>query len=202
MMITKNQSMEGDLGRVVDALPGVVWTALTDGQIEFLSQRWSEYTGLPVEESHGRGWQAAVHPEDLPRLLAGWQSDAVPGVPVEAEVRLRGPGAKYRWFLFRAHPSADASGRLVKWCGLGTDIDERKQGEQALRALFAGQERLLEMVASGRPIPDTLEALCRLVESTASGSYCSIILLDPSGSKLQEAIAPSLPAEFNDAVRG
>jgi len=208
-MITKYRAIEGDLGRVVDALPGVVWTALTDGEIEFLSRRWSEYTGLGIDESRGRGWQAAVHPEDLPRLLAGWRSDAISSAPVEVEVRLRGPDGNYRWFLFRAHPSTDAAGKVVKWCGLATDIDERMRAGNALRedqsraeALLAGEKRLLEMVASGRPMADTLEALCRLVESTASGSYCSIILLDPSGSKLQESIAPSIAAEFRDAVRG
>jgi len=208
-MITKYRAIEGDLGRVVDALPGVVWTALTDGEIEFLSHRWSEYTGLGIDESRGRGWQAAVHPEDLPRLLAGWRSDAISSAPVEVEVRLRGPDGNYRWFLFRAHPSTDAAGKVVKWCGLATDIDERMRAGNALRedqsraeALLAGEKRLLEMVASGRPMADTLEALCRLVESTASGSYCSIILLDPSGSKLQESIAPSIAAEFRDAVRG
>jgi PAS domain S-box-containing protein len=208
-MITKYRAIEGDLGRVVDALPGVVWTALTDGEIEFLSHRWSEYTGLGIDESRGRGWQAAVHPEDLPRLLAGWRSDAISSAPVEVEVRLRGPDGNYRWFLFRARPSTDAAGKVVKWCGLATDIDERMRAGNALRedqsraeALLAGEKRLLEMVASGRPMADTLEALCRLVESTASGSYCSIILLDPSGSKLQESIAPSIAAEFRDAVRG
>jgi PAS domain S-box-containing protein len=201
--------MESELGRVVDALPGLVWTAFPDGQIEFLNRRWSEYTGLGVEGSRGRGWQAAVHPDDLPRLLAGWRPDSASVAPVEAEVRLRGQDGKYRWFLFRAHPSIDASGQVVKWSGLGTDIEQRKQAREALQedqkkaeALLAGEKRLLEMIASGRPVADVLEALCRFVEGTASGSYCSIMLLDPSGAKLQEAIAPSIAPEFNDSARG
>jgi PAS domain S-box-containing protein len=206
-MVTKKPAMASELGRIVDALPGLVWSAFPDGQIDFLSQRWSEYTGLGIDESRGRGWQAAVHVEDLPRLLAGWRTDCASSAPVETQVRLRGPDGRYRWFLFRSHPSADASGRVVQWCGLGTDIDQRMQAEEALRAskaeaLLAGEKRLLEMVASGRPMSETLEALCRTVETTASGSQCSVVLVDPSGTKLQEAIAPSLPAEFNDAVRG
>jgi PAS domain S-box-containing protein len=316
--------MESDLSRVVDALPGLVWTALPDGQFDFMNRRWSEYTGLAVDASYGRGWQVAVHPEDLPGLLAGWRGGSSSGAPVESTVRLRGADGSYRWFLFRAHPSADASGQVVKWCGLSTDIDDRMQAEEALRAresrfrlivdglpvllstatpngelehanrhyldyfgatleelkareapqnlhpddqervrsarraaidtgqpyeiecrrrradgvyrwfylrafplrdsegrialwyrlqtdieeqkraeaLLAGEKQLLEMVAGGRPMPDILEALCRQVESTASGCYCSIVLVDPSGTQLQEAIAPSLAAEFNDAVRG
>src|ERR1700731_2533956 len=160
--------MESELGRVVDALPGLVWTAFPDGQIDLLNRRWSEYTGLGVEESRGRGWQAAIYPQDLPRLLAGWRGGPASRAPVEAQVRLRGADGKYRWFLFRAHPSTDASGRIVKWSGLGTDIDERVQAEEALlqdrtgaQALLAGEKRLLEMVASGRLMPDILDTLCR-----------------------------------------
>src|SRR5215472_13554018 len=126
-------AMENELGHVVDALPGLVWTAFPDGQIDFLNQRWFEYTGLGIDECRGRGWQTAVHPEDLPRLLAGWHADPAAPAPVEAEARLRGSDGSYRWFLFRAQPSADASGRVVKWCGLCTDIHERKEAEEALR---------------------------------------------------------------------
>jgi PAS domain S-box-containing protein len=140
--------MESELGAVVDVLPGLVWTALPDGQIDYLNQRWSDYTGLAVEESRGRGWQVAVHLEDLPRLLAGWQADSASRKPVETQVRLRGPDGKYRWFLFCAHPSADASGAVVKWCGLGTDIDERMQTEEALRA----SERRFRLIVDGLPV--------------------------------------------------
>jgi PAS domain S-box-containing protein len=140
--------MESEPCAVVDALPGLVWTAFPDGQIDYLNQRWSDYTGLGVEESRGRGWQASVHPEDLPRLLAGWRADCASGVPVETPARLRGPAGKYRWFLFRAHPSADASGQLIKWCGLSIDIDERMQAEEALRA----SERRFRSIVDGLPV--------------------------------------------------
>ena len=64
--------MESEFSRVVDALPGFVWAMRPDGQMDFLSRYWSDFTGLPVDRSYGRGWQAAVHPDDLPRLLTGW----------------------------------------------------------------------------------------------------------------------------------
>jgi PAS domain S-box-containing protein len=138
--------MESELGAVVDALPGLLWTAFPDGQIGYLNRRWSDYTGLAVEESRGRGWQASVHPEDLPRLLAGWRAES--SASVETEVRLRGSDGKYRWFLFRAHPSANPSGQLVKWCGLSTDIDERMQAEEALRT----SERRFRSIVDGLPV--------------------------------------------------
>jgi PAS domain-containing protein len=80
--------VEHDLSRVVDALPGLVWTALPDGDIDFLNQRWSEYTGLSAEAGQGRGWQSAVHPDDLPaRALAirsGWWQARRDGSPPPA----------------------------------------------------------------------------------------------------------------------
>ena len=112
--------MENELSRVVDALPGLVWTARLDGKIDFLNQRWREYTGLSVEEilgadeEYGRGWQAAIHPEDLPGLLERWRSILASREPGEMEARLRRFDGEYRWFLFRACPLADPSALVVK----------------------------------------------------------------------------------------
>src|SRR3954470_11447079 len=58
----------------IDTIPGLVWTALSDGYIDFLNQRWLDYTGLTFEQARGWGWQAAVCPEDLPRLIEYWKS--------------------------------------------------------------------------------------------------------------------------------
>ena len=64
----------------------------------------------------------------------------------------------------------------------------------------SAEKRLLEMVAGGHALPGILEALCELVESTASGCYCSVVLVDPSGTRLEHGAAPSLPASFIDSV--
>ncbi len=75
--------MQNELRRVVDALPGLVWSALPDGQIDFLNQRWCEYTGLSLEEACGWGWHVAVHPEDLQQVILNLllnASDAMSGV--------------------------------------------------------------------------------------------------------------------------
>ncbi|MER9547125.1 PAS domain-containing protein, partial [Mesorhizobium sp. M0437] len=125
--------MQGELGGAVDELPGLLWTAAPDGQFDFLNQRWREYTGVALAEFHGRGWQTLVHPEDLPRLLAGGRSVPVSSAPIEADVRLRGADGEYRWFLFLAHPSLDSAGQVIKWSGFSTDIDNRKRAEEELR---------------------------------------------------------------------
>ena len=190
--------MDIELSRVVDALPGLVWTALPDGHADFLNERWCEYTGLTLAEACGGGWQTAIHPEDLPALLERWRSILTSCEPGEMEARLQRFDGEYRWFLFRTFPLTEASGQVVKWCGINTDIDEQKRAE----TLLAGEKRLLEMVAGGHSMSEILEGLCHLVESTASGCYCSVVLVDPSGTHLENGAAPSLPASFIASIIG
>jgi PAS domain S-box-containing protein len=144
--------MENQLNQVVDALLGLVWTALPDGRIDFLNQRWCEYTGLSVDEAYGQGWQAAIHPEDLPELLERWRSILAAREPGEMEARLRHFDGEYRWFLFRTCPLADASGQIVKWCGMSTDIEDRRRSEESRRA----RESRFQSIVDGLPAPCAL----------------------------------------------
>ena len=66
--------VQSELSHFADTIPALVWTALPDGQIEYLNQRWCEYTGLTLAQARGLGWRAAIYPDDLPRLLERWRS--------------------------------------------------------------------------------------------------------------------------------
>ena len=81
--------MENELSRVVNALPGFVWSAAPDGSVDFLNQRWCDYTGVSLEDACGSGWQTAIHPDDAARLLDYWRSLLESGQPGEFEARLR-----------------------------------------------------------------------------------------------------------------
>jgi PAS domain S-box-containing protein len=181
----------------IDTIPGLVWSSLPDGNIDFLNQRWLEYTGLPLAQATGSGWQVAVFPDDLPGLLDVWRKVLASGAPGEAEARLRRHDGVFRWFLFRAEPLYDLEGALVKWYGQTTDIDDRKQAE----ALLAGENRLLEMIAKGSSLTATLDALCRLAEAD-SRALASILLLDSRVGQFRLGAAPSLPDSYNRAIDG
>jgi PAS domain S-box-containing protein len=127
--------VQDELSRLTDALPGLVWTALPDGDIDFSNQRWCDYTGLSAEEAHGRGWRNAVHPDDLARLLERWPSDLADETRGEMEARLRRFDGEYRWFLFRTSPLTDASGQIIGWCGINTDIDDRRRAVNDLHTI-------------------------------------------------------------------
>ena len=182
----------------VDTIPGLVWTSRVDGHIDFLNQRWRDYTGLTLDEASGSGWQQAVQPEDLAGLLAYWSSVLSSSGPGEAEARLRRHDGEFRWFLFRAVPLLDAAGKVAKWYGTNTDIEDRKRAE----ALLDGEKRILEMVATGQPLSSTLDAICRLVGELSPGALCSILLLDWAEFRFRFGAAPDLPDSYNLAMDG
>jgi len=133
---------EKRLRDVVETIPAMTFTASSDGSNAFVNKRWTEYTGLSVEQSSGAGWQRAIHPEDLVRHSEKWSSSVATGQPFEDEARFsRAADGEYRWFLVRGVPLRDPHGKIVKWYGTLTDIEDRKRAEQErekLRQLEAG----------------------------------------------------------------
>jgi PAS domain S-box-containing protein len=129
---------ERELRDVIEAMPTMVWIAGTDGSNEFGNRRWQEYTGLSYERTVGSGWQDAVHPTDLKRHWEKWCASLASGEPFENEVRYRrAADGQYRWFLSRAVPLRDEHGKILKWYGVSTDIDDRKRAEQEREQLRA-----------------------------------------------------------------
>ena len=187
-----------DIRRAIDAIPALAWSSHSDGSVDFVNQRWHDYTGLSPEEAHGWGWKAAIHPEDLPMLMQKWEALREADNQGECEVRLRRSDGVFRSFLFRVEPLRDETCEVVRWYGTATDIEDRKRAED----LAAGEKRLLEMVTSGHSMQGILEALCQFVESMTSGCYCSVVLVDPSGTRLEHGAAPSLPDSFVTSIVG
>src|SRR5260370_42382889 len=116
-----------DVRLVVDAIPTPAWSARSDGSADFFNQRWLDYTGLSPEQARDWGWTAALHPDDLNRLVDYWRTVLASGKPGEIEGRLRRFDGIYRWFLFRATPSFDNDGRVVKWFGTNNDVETRQR---------------------------------------------------------------------------
>ncbi|MFL5402652.1 MAG: PAS domain S-box protein [Gemmatimonadales bacterium] len=156
------QALSDQFRLAIDSIPGLVWTALPDGYIDFLNQRWLEYTGLTLEEARGWGWQAAVCPDDLPRLVEYWRSTLISGKPGEIEARLRRHDGTDRWFLFRGLPQYDERGNLVKWYGQTTDIEDRKRAEEELKKQTAHLEELFELAPHAVVLVDATVSVIRV----------------------------------------
>ncbi|HTD54583.1 MAG TPA: two-component regulator propeller domain-containing protein, partial [Silvibacterium sp.] len=124
------QEQEKKFREAVETMPAMAFIAQRDGFRTFVNNRWLAYTGLTAEQAAGAGWRPAIHPDDLKRILEKWRASLASGEPLEYEGRLRGADGQYRWFLTRAVPLRDARGKIVKWCGAATDIEDRKRAEE------------------------------------------------------------------------
>jgi len=114
---------------LANAIPQIVWTTGLDGTNEYLNQRWYEYTGLTPEQSSGLRWMEMLHRDDLARTTEEWALALERGQTFQAEYRLRRADGAYRWQLVLAMPLHDVSGRITKWFGTCTDIDDRIRAE-------------------------------------------------------------------------
>jgi formate hydrogenlyase transcriptional activator len=181
---------EAKLRQVIDAIPTLAWCNLPDGPNEFLNKRWHDYTGLPPESSHGWGWQVAFHPEDLPPLMEKWRELLISGEPGEIEARLRRFDGVYRWFLISVQPLHDEAGRIFRWYGTSSDIDDRKQAEDGLRqeniALKRAEEKIRDQEAEWRQMLEFTPQLIRVFGPDHERIYANRMGLDYLGVSLEE----------------
>src|SRR5215469_10275248 len=171
------RSNERNLTAIINTIPTAAWTARPDGYCDFLNQVWLDHAGMTAEQAQDLRWAEAIHPDDFGRLTDVWQSILASGEPGEAEARVRRFDGAYRWFLIRVNPLRDASGKIVKWYGANTDIDDRKKAEEALRA----SERNLAAIIN--TIPTT-------AWTTRPDGYCDFlnqVWLDYAGMTAEQA---------------
>jgi PAS domain S-box-containing protein len=143
-----------DIRLVVDTIPTLAWSAGPDGSADFFNQRWLDYTGLSAKQALGSGWEVAIHPDDLPRILETFREALNSVKPFEVEGRFRRFDGEFRWFLFRGSPLRDRSGKVAKWYGTNTDLEERKRADQALRKSEERWRSVFENSAIGVALTD------------------------------------------------
>jgi formate hydrogenlyase transcriptional activator len=167
------------LQTIIDTVPSFLWTSLPDGSKEYLNKRWYEYTGLTVEQGKGLAWTVVVHPEDLDRLLREWIALVEARKPGELETRIRKYDGEYRWFLIRLVPELDFEGKLVRWFGSNTDIEDRKRAEK----------KLLEDERDLRRITDAIPQSIVVLDPNGVPLYANGALLDYTGLTKHDVLA-------------
>jgi PAS domain S-box-containing protein len=124
-----------------NSLPELCWMAHADGHIFWYNEPWYEYTGKTPEQMAGWGWQTVHDADILPSVMERWESSLDSGKPFEMEFPLRGADGIYRWFLTRIKPIHDEQGRVTRWYGTNTNIDEQRQLLKSLRETRDDLER-------------------------------------------------------------
>jgi PAS domain S-box-containing protein len=111
-----------------DSIPQMVWTSKSDGGVDYYNEHWFNFTGLDLEHIDEHSWENVLHPEDVKADEKAWLEAVKTGMPYQNEVRFkRAADGVYKWHRANAIPMKDASGKVVKWFGSGTDIDEYKR---------------------------------------------------------------------------
>ena len=133
--------------QVVKLLPQLVWTCKPDGACDYLSPQWVAFTGVPESSQLNYGWLELLHPDDRDFALQGWLEAAERGEDFSIEYRVRRHDGVYRWFKAMGVPLRDDGGRIVKWFGSNTDVDERIRAEEALREADRRKDEFLATLA-------------------------------------------------------
>jgi PAS domain S-box-containing protein len=176
LMTMRSEYMPFELTHLIDALPGLAWTALSDGRAEFLNRRWLDYTGLTTEQAADLGWIEAVHPDDRERVGDYWRSCVISGISADTEARMRRHDGAYRWFRFQASPVRDAAGNITRWFGINFDIEDRKHGEEVLKS----NERSLSLILN------TIPAHIYVLNTEGAVQYVNQAVMDYTGLSIED----------------
>ncbi len=208
---------------LADSMPQIVWTAGSDGRIEYYNQRWSDYTGLTPEQTFSVDgwWRLVLHPDDVGPCIVQWAEAVRMEKPFQIECRFKHANPDgYRWFLGRAVPIADESTGAVHWYGTCTDIDEQKRTEEALKEMSRRKDEFLAtlshelrnplgpirnaiQILSYSEMPDLESAEARDVIDRQTRHMASMVddLLDMFRITHQKIILSREPIDLVDKVR-
>jgi len=138
----------------------------------------------------------AIHSEDVAGLVENWRTLLASGKPGDMEARIRRFDGEYRWFSHRAAPLYDGAGKIVKWYGQTTDIDERKRAEErgmALqRDLASERDRLRLLLDIDKALVANLDlrslfkALAASLRRVTDCDFVGLALPEPVSGKLRQ----------------
>ena len=156
------QEREEAFRTLTNAMPQLVWTANADGMVDYYNEKQQQYRELPRTTVGVYDWQPLLHPDDIGRTIEAWSESLRTGADYRVEHRVQMGDGSFRWHLSRAIALRDDDGRIVKWFGTATDIDDLKEAErqlaeseQALRDALQEaekQRRLLDTVLDSLPV--------------------------------------------------
>lgn len=204
--ITERKRAEEQLGEserrfrlLVESIPHHVWSFHPDGTVGYWNQRLIDYTGLTPEEIQAGGW-AALHPDDVVRVNAAWQEAWANGGDYEVEQRIRGRDGDYRRFVCRAVAVKNEHGRPVEWLGTDTDVEARRQAEEALHRAQAELAHVARVTTLGELTASIAHEVNQPLAAIVTNGQASLRLLSRTKPDIDEA-REALESMIADSLR-
>jgi PAS domain S-box-containing protein len=197
------QTSEFRIGRVIDAIPGFVWSALPGGNVEFCNQTYLDYTGMSLGEVTSEELAAAIHPQDKYDFVEKWRAALAQGESFEAQARMRRADGYYRWFLIRAVPLRESNGGISRWYGTNVDIEDLKRAQEEIIERKHSQERLLESESRFQVMADTAPVLIWMTGTDGLCNYFNKPWLEFTGRSMEQEVGTGwTEAVHPDDVKG
>lgn len=194
---------ERELRQITDAIAQLISVLGPEGNLLYVNRLVLDYSGLPLEDIMADDFRVRLfHPDDLERVNTERQHGLEHSAPFELEVRIRRKDGQYRWFLIRYNPLRDEQGRIIRWYGTGTDIDDRKRAEErthkenlALREEINSASMFEEIVGSSKAIRSVLTQVAKVAPSDST-----VLILGETGTG-KELIARAIHRRSNRSSR-
>jgi PAS domain S-box-containing protein len=163
---------------LTETMPQLVWSMGASGESEYFNNRWHEYIGMSNASTDDGDWRSGIHPLDSSDVDQKWDRAFRTGEQFEVECRLRrGTDGSYRWFLCRALPLRDESGKITRWFGTCTDVHDQRRASEGLAVLAEASA----VLATSNDTDDAIRSVAQLAVPRL-GDWCTVELLETNGS--------------------
>jgi PAS domain S-box-containing protein len=162
---------------LAESLPQMIWTCLRDGYCDYLSRQWLDYTGRSESQQVGSGWLEQVHPDDRVKVHGEWSRVVASGDTYDISFRIRRFDGIYRWFKTRAVPLRDPAGRILKWFGSNTDIEDFVVAEHKLKIQLERMQlldRTTHAIGAHHELRKVYEVVLRSLEDNLGIDFVSL----------------------------
>ncbi len=172
---------------LTESLPQMIWTCTRDGYTDYLSRQWLDYTGRSEAQQLGKGWLEQVHPDDRIKVEMQWSLVVGTGDTFDMSYRIRRVDGVYRWFKTRAVPLRDPAGRILKWFGSNTDIEDFVNASNKVTVQLERMQlldRITHAIGAHQEAHKVLEVVLRSLEQSLGIDFGCVALYDTEPAQI------------------